>query len=505
MTHPISFKRSALWGAAALALCCTLASCGGDDDDNGGSGSGGGGGGGSAGDAAVTLDATRLIAPLDTKSAPQPKARAAARAALGADAPVAEISLPALDVAKALPAAQKGQAMPIGVARTLEGRAGAGEVAQLLQWQPLAGGGQAAALRFVAPGAGGVRLAVDVQQLPAGALLRFYGAAGEVQEVPAAEAARLRAVAEAAGLTGEAARLVWSLPFDGEQATLEVELPAGAAPGDVALAVPRLTQLALGVRGTLEKSLDDVGESGSCNLNATCVIEDIDMESRAVAKMVYDDGVYMYLCTGTLLNDAAASRTPYFISANHCISTQTEASSLVTYWFFRAASCGNAESVSSDMRTLGGGAALLTTSSTYDTTLLRLNRQPPTGAVYAGSYFGALDNGSGVLGVHNPSGDLQKYSVGAISGYASCGGDSCSLSASQSAWPMFRIGWSRGTTEQGSSGSGLFVRDAASGTRYFAGVLHGGNASCSNRGGYDVYGRFNLAFGNTGLQNWLAP
>ena len=49
----------------------------------------------------------------------------------------------------------------------------------------------------------------------------------------------------------------------------------------------------------------------------------------------------------------------------------------------------------------------------------------------------------------------------------------------------------------------MFVRDSASGTRYFIGVLHGGTASCSNRDGYDVYGRFDRAFAD-GLQNWLA-
>lgn len=492
MNPNLSFKRRALWSAAALALCGTLASCGGGDDG----GSAGGGGGGSAnsvaGETSVKVDPTYSIAP-KPKSAPAKVQEVAAQPALGADAPVAQITLPALDTTKAaLPAPQKGQAMRIGTARATGAQAGADEVAKLLQWQPLPGGGQAAALRFASTGAAGVRLAVDVQSLPEGAVLRFYGDEGEVQEVPAAEAARLRAINEEAGLEGEAARTVWSLPFDGERATLEVELPAGAAPDAVALAVPQLSHLMLTVQQALEKDASDIGYSESCNLNLTCDIDKLNAESSAVAKMIFSAGGGNYLCTGTLLNGASGNGTPYFITANHCISTQEEANSLTTYWFFRAASCSS-NSANGGMKTLGGGAKLLKSDATYDTTLLQLNEQPPAGAVYAGSYWGPLGTGDGTLGVHHPSGDLQKYSVGSITGYADCSGGSCTLDGDSSR-PLYRIGWSRGTTEQGSSGSGLFVRDAASGARYLVGVLHGGNASCSNQGGFDAYGRFDKVY-----------
>ena len=501
MTHSISFKHHALWSAAALALCCALTSCGGDEDDNGGGG--GGGGSGTAGERAVALDAKR-IEPLDTAKRTTAKVQEnPALPALSADAPVAEIVLPAPVAAKTtLDAPQKGQPLHIGAERALGKRASADEVARLLPWQPLENGGQAAALRLVSPGAAGVRLAVDVRSLPAGAVLRFYGDfEGDVLEVTADEAARLRAINEEAGLAGEEARLVWSHAIDGAAVTLEVELPAGAAPDAAVLAVPHLSHLML---SPLQAITKNIGDSGSCNLNATCVLDDISAESRAVAKMTFNKNGRSYLCTGTLLNDARSSRTPHFITANHCISSQSVASTLSTLWFYRAASCDGAGSAYSGAKQLSGGAALLRTDATYDTTLLRLNRQPPAGAVYAGSYFGGvLGKGSGVLGVHHPSGDLQKYSVGSITGYGTCSGDSCRLSDSDSSRPMFRIGWSQGTTEGGSSGSGLFVRNSASNTRYFAGVLHGGDASCSNQGGFDVYGRFGKAY-DAGLQNWLA-
>lgn len=504
MNPNLSFKRRALWSAAALALCGTLASCGGGDD-GGSAGGGGGGTNGKAGEAPIVVNTSLAIAPMVAKSATKAQ-EVAAQPALGADAPVAQITLPALAATKAaLPAPQKGQAMRIGTVRATGAQAGADEVAKLLQWQPLPGGGQAAALRFASTGAAGVRLAVDVQSLPEGAVLRFYGDEGEVQEVPAAEAARLRATNEEAGLEGEAARIVWSHTIDGSAATLEVELPAGVAPDAVALAVPQLSHLMLTVQQALEKDTRDIGSSGSCNLNATCVLDDINAESRAVAKMVFDDGSHVYLCTGTLLNGASSNpNNPYFITANHCINTQAEASTLETYWFFRAASCGSPNSADGGMKVLGGGAQLLGTSAGYDTSLLQLKSLPPAGAVYAGSYWGTLGIGDGTLGVHHPSGDLQKYSVGSITGYATCNGNSsgnCDLD-NDSSRPLYRVGWSKGTTEGGSSGSGLFVRDKASGTRYLVGVLHGGNASCSNQGGFDAYGRFDQVYA-AGLRDYL--
>ena len=235
-----------------------------------------------------------------------------------------------------------------------------------------------------------------------------------------------------------------------------------------------------------------------------------------------------YLCTGTLINDASSSGTPNFLTANHCISTQEEASTLETQWFFRAWKCerptayvsgGNGKTVQ-----LVGGAELLFTSSTYDTTLLKLNKNPPKGAIYAGSYFGnAIQKIDGVISLHHPSGDLQKYSVGRVVGYATCGKGGCLMEVpaqsitlsptatrqntppstyNHSSAPMFAVGWIKGSTETGSSGSAVFVRDEETGTRYVAGVLHAGSASCEQQNGFDFYGRFGLVY-NAGLKDYL--
>ena len=64
--------------------------------------------------------------------------------------------------------------------------------------------------------------------------------------------------------------------------------------------------------------------------------------------------------------------------------------------------------------------------------------------------------------------------------------------------------WQKGTTEGGSSGSGVFVTVVENQTRYLVGQLYGGSASCSNREGGDAYGRFDLAY-SAALSRWLNP
>lgn len=66
----------------------------------------------------------------------------------------------------------------------------------------------------------------------------------------------------------------------------------------------------------------------------------------------------------------------------------------------------------------------------------------------------------------------------------------------------WRVVWDSGTTQSGSSGSGLWDQNGR-----LVGLLSGGSADC--RGGDDRYGRFskswNGIFDATRLSNWLDP
>lgn len=482
-------------GLAALPLALALAACG-------------GGSGSSSPTPPTPAPVADRIEPYDpgagkaaVVAAYQPAvARSARTVALG--------PLASTDTPKSAASQESGTALQIGQARTVADTASAAATAALLQWQGTARGTQAAALRFVAEGARGVRLGVRIDALPDGAVLRFYGlstAANDVVEVTAQQLQDMAQRNAKAGAPDAKARTYWSPDFGGPETTLEIEIPAAANPSAVKIAVPSLSHFTVspaeadGTAKGLIKSVRKVGESGSCNIDANCKPEYL-AQSRSVARMVYVVNGSSYLCTGTLLNDAKSSGTPYFLSAHHCISDQAAASTLNTDWFYRSAACGSA-GVNPATKRLAGGATLLYASATTDVLFLRLNDAPPAGAVYAGSYFGGAPAAGAVLtGLHHPSGDLQKFSQGTAQGNASCTpGVDCKPDANGN---FIGLQWQQGITQQGSSGSSVFVQLGQQ--RYVAGQLLGGASSCTDPTGADYYGRFDVSYGNA-IKQWLNP
>jgi hypothetical protein len=397
-----------------------------------------------------------------------------------------------------------GVPFKIGFSRDLLSLKNRAQTLAQLTWQSLSSG-QIAALSVSTPEALGVRLGLLIENIPATALLRFYAQETDtVFEVSGRTIMETVARNLAAGDPSDEARTYWSPLIDGPEITVEIELPTGVSPDAVLFSMPRLSHLfvsPLDIRAWQEK----IGESGSCNLDSTCYSATWGNESLATARMAFNSGGNSYLCTGTLLNDSDASTVvPYFLSANHCISTQSEASSLQTYWFYRASSC-NSTSLSSSMQTLVGGAALLYANSLTDTSFMRLNSTPPASAWYAAWTASLPPLNSAVTGIHNPSGDLQKISFATITGYLKCpttpgsSSYSCSSATSSSA-DHLKLVWNQGITEGGSSGSGLWLTSGSS--HYLIGQLHGGSSYCSAPTAPDNYGRFDVAY-NTALYQWL--
>ncbi|MBS0390411.1 MAG: endoproteinase ArgC [Proteobacteria bacterium] len=434
---------------------------------------------------AVSPQPSALVAPADTRAI-----------TLG---PLAAPLAKAIASAPAAPGAPRQIGQPRGVADT----ASAAATAALLQWRPGPGGTQLAALRFESQGAHGVRLGVRVQALPPGAVLRFYGAArGEAVEVGAQE---LQAMAERNALGGAdaaAAQTYWSPDFAGPATTLEVQIPAGATPTAVRLAVPGLSHYTLTPAEAEDAfTAKALAKSGSCEIDVSCN-SDYQQQSRSVARMTYvDETGTAFFCSGTLLNDTASSGTPYFLGANHCISRQVVASTLITDWFYRSASCGSG-SVNAGARRLVGGATLLYASAATDTSFMRLNGPLPAGIVYAGSYYGGAPIGAAVANVHHPEGDLQKLSLGTLQRYGNCNNGSCGSSSDIANAGFLVVNWQQGSTEPGSSGAAAFITIGA--LRYVTGQLYGGTASCAAPNGVDYFGRFDLSY-RAALRKWLSP
>ena len=422
----------------------------------------------------------------------------------------ARVSLDALSDAKqAAAAAPVNGARQIGIARALEQTATIAATRAEWQWQATPIGGLVAAISFHAADAKGLRLGVRIGELPGSAMLRVYSQADRTQVFQLSGTEILQAIDRnvAAGDDSDAAHTWWTPDFGSAEATLEVELPPGTPADALQLSVPQLSQtfVQLELPAAGDAAAKDVGDSDSCQNDANCD-PNFAGTGDSVARMLFIKGGNGYLCTGTLLNDANNSGAPYFLSAAHCISSQTVASSLQTDWFYRSPSC-NVRALSNERVRRLRGAQLLYASAASDASFMLLNDVPPPNALYVGWDATTQTLGSKAVGLHHPSGDLLKISYGTINGFASCtsvssdGTFSCNASDANSGNDL-RVNWTLGSTEGGSSGSGLFYRSGNS--SYLVGILSGGTASCSNRSGSDYYARFDLQF-RSALRLWLAP
>lgn len=390
----------------------------------------------------------------------------------------------------------------IGVARNVSETAATAQTLEQFQWKPSPAGGLIAAISFDAEGAHGLRLGVVAKQLPGSATLRLYSQAdpGTVFQISGQEVLqRIQRLAGAGG-TGLDAQTWWTPDLGSNEVTLEVELPPGTAVAALDISIPRLSHIFENLSLPQEDEITTkINEAAACHLDATCY-DAYANQRDAVARMMFTSEGNSYLCTGTLLNDSSSSGTPYFLTANHCISSAAEADSLQTDWFYRTPTC-NSRTLSPSMTRRLGGATLLFASSSFDMTLLKLNEAPPAGAYFAGWDASPQALGSAVVGLHHPRGDMLKFSQGTLLSQTQCTtpSEGTVFQCQGSSGNYYQVNWSQGITEGGSSGSALFNP-----ANQVIGTLYGGSSRCSAVASSDFYGRFDKAF-DASLKNWLAP
>lgn len=459
---------------------------------------------GGGGQQATESTATQVLR-VEGMTAPQAASVASSpvktRAVDGVPVP-ARIALGELQSSKgALAQAAPGPRM-VGEAREVSAAATAAQVQKQLQWSTTASGSQIAAISISASGALGLRLGVQVTTLPEEAVLRVYSQArpGTVYQISGKEV--LMHVVRNTQASGDSAqaRTWWTPDIGSDEVTLEIELPAGVSPQSVEIAVPTVSHIfaelePIGADAVVSK----INESDTCNLDAVCDTG-FASQSNAVARMLFTMNGNTYVCTGTLLNDSKGSGTPYFLSANHCISSQAVASSLQTDWFYRSSGC-NTRALSSSTTKRYNGATLLYASTSTDVSFMRLNDTVPAGAYYAGwdATATALTAGTPAVGLHHPAGDMLKISKGQVNGQTSCAAtEGNQFGCVGTTGNFYMVNWTSGTTQGGSSGSALFSSDG----RYVVGNLYGGSASCTNKNAQDFYGRFDVSY-TQALKNWL--
>jgi lysyl endopeptidase len=312
------------------------------------------------------------------------------------------------------------------------------------------GGGFVWSAAVEVPGATALRLHLTKVDLPAGATLHVYNLAGHAFG-PYTGRGPLG--------TGE----FHTHTVIGDKLIVQLESPAGAS------RAPRLSVAEVGVMGARfvgarlgpgnKPPIAVTEASNLCSYNADCVVNAACQSSSvvatardAVASILFQSGASYYICTGGLVADTVSTSViPYFLTANHCISSSGEASSLETYFDYET-TC-NSPNCSQPYNNTGEtvGATIKAHGSTSDYSLLQLSSTPvsPDGVV---TYLGWLStavantNNYGLYRISHPSGAPQAYSTGVVdTSKVTCGG-----------LPRGNYIYSRdtlGATEGGSSGS----------------------------------------------------
>jgi hypothetical protein len=437
----------------------------------------------------------------------------AARLALPDTAPVRSIELPAPSLAergrvkaqnsraaasaRGAAAGGKGRPLAIGFGRGVA--AGMGTIAlESLPWQTLPDGARAARLQVTSPDAAALRVAMQVNRAVKGVSVSFAGGRGAVF-----------GPVSAATIADETARYgsYWSPTLEGSTATLEFHAAAGAKLDGVTVTIPRHSHhlvAGLYLKRASAKLVDDIGTAGPCNIDVKCVVPQTTAladSAKSVAEVLvtWRDGSTV-LCTGTLMNDSIASNAPYFFFANHCLEDTVEtrstdaaaaARTINTFWFFDAISCGNLTPPPYVQQATG--ATLIARSEDWDWTLLRLVAPPPAGASFSAWRADPVATGAAIAVLHHPNGDLKKWAQGTSPGYQSFTDGSSFIEAV----------YSQGTTEVGSSGAPLFTFNATNTYYEIRGGLFGGEASCQNPAGTDIFSRLDTMLPLT--RQYLTP
>jgi hypothetical protein len=435
-----------------------------------------------AANAAVTAVGPAYYQPRAGEAAPPTppslvtKAASATRIALAPPTAAELATLAARNAASATGAGKPQRKGPVAIAFPRDVPARSSRVPlRSLAWQTLDDGSRAARLDVASPGAAALRVALALPATDPALSVRFAGNGARAEvfgPIPA------NAVARDALRVGT----YWSPVLEGDVATIEFHVEASAAIPDVTLAVTRVAHQVVAPSAIAKldaKAVQDIGSAGACEIDVACAAPSAALASaaKAVAAIEFqqDDG-FTHLCTGQLLNDSISSGTPYFFTANHCIDSALAAQTLNAFWFFDAIACGS-KAVPPYIQQISG-ATLLARSVDSDWSLVRLNAPPPANATFSAWRAEPLAAFTPIVVLQHPEGDLKKWSQGTTIGYQ--------LYTNGASFAQ--VQYSRGTTEPGSSGSGLLTLNPG-GFYEVRGGLYQGSASCEFPIGTDDYSR----------------
>ena len=336
-------------------------------------------------------------------------------------------------------------------------------------------------LRVSSPGAVSLNLGFTRYRMPPGGSLRFFAADGSESAGPYTEA------------DNEEHGELWTPVVAGSEAVIEVVVPAVRG-AELEL---ELTAVNRGFRDFPPAVVTSPGHA-SCHVDVVCAAADPWRDQvRSVGTFTIAG---RDLCTGYLVNNTARDRTPWFMTAFHCILVAGDLpSTIVVYWNYESPTCG-ARSGGSKAQNQSG-AELVARNWTGDFALLRLDDDvdPAHNLFFAGWNADPAPPSSAVQ-IHHPQAHVKSINTTSrpltVTGYRS---------SERESGRYLRVLWDSGIAESGSSGSPYFGPDGR-----VVGTHRGGDSECSKPNSADWASRLaNDWFGRgtpqTRLMDWLDP
>lgn len=334
-------------------------------------------------------------------------------------------------------------------------------------------------------GAGAIRLNLRASGFPADSKAWVYSLGGEVH-----------GPYDLATISTEG---FWSNSVFDDEIYLEVRLGKGDA-RNAQLTISEIAHIEhpeFAPRAGTPRPVESTDDS--CFVDAACMAanewSNAANAANSVGAYLFDKSGSTYVCTGGLLADTTQTFTPYFLTANHCFTNQSSASSMEVFWRFKATSCGGAADPAAAPRT--SGSTLLATNASSDFTLVRLNGNPPNGSIFLGWDTTDYTNkpGTKLYRMHHPGGAQMHYARHETTNVT---GTPCGKSTTG-----FMFAWDKvGGTAGGSSGSPVMLSDLKVVGQLFGGCGPDVSNNC-NRDNYNVDGAFKLTYNS--IKQYIAP
>ena len=223
---------------------------------------------------------------------------------------------------------------------------------------------------------------------------------------------------------------------------------------------------------------------------------------HSVCVLTFHNFESSYFCTGALINNVKEDETPYFLTANHCLKTEAEANTVITYFNYENSTCESDDAFFSQSL---AGATFKAGSNYTDFTLLLLNEYPPDeyNPFYAGWDVTGINPRSSAC-IHHPDGDPKSIATAHNTAFSYSekivwySDDLIPISTTLPDTHWFTV-FNEGLPEAGSSGAPLFDQN-----KRIVGQLHGGVNSVLLFGKLALSWDYNKA--NTEqLAYWLDP